>query len=227
MNAPVLNELLKKHSTEFASVVPFDKQKHKVNSFDFTASNQDLAKIDLTDTPAFSAYVSDVLQQNDALYGIGGYLEHRVLYSRSAHFDAQEEPRRLHLGVDIWGEAQTPVFSPLPGQVHSFAFNDNFGDYGHTIILEHKLEDFIFYTLYGHLSKESIQGLNQGLRIQKGQVFAYFGNAEDNGSWPPHLHFQVMTDMLGKQGDFPGVAKFSERAYWASICADANLMLPF
>lgn len=227
MTAQALNELLKKHSTGFASVVPFDKQQQKVYSFDFTASNPDLAQLDLTDTPAFSNYVSEVLKQNNATYGVGGYLEHRVLYSRSTHFDAQEEPRRLHLGVDIWGEVETPVFAPLEGKVHSFAFNNNFGDYGHTIILEHTLEEVVFFTLYGHLSKASIQGLREGMPIEKGQKFAYFGNFEENGSWPPHLHFQVMSDMLGKSGDFPGVAKFSEQEYWASICADANWMLPF
>ncbi len=227
MNSQVLNELLIKHRADFASVVPYDERNDKIFEFDFTASNPDLIHLDLTNTIAFADYITQVLQENNALYGVGGYLEHRVLYSRSSHFDTIEEPRRLHLGVDIWGDVHTPIFAPMDAVVHSFSFNNNFGDYGHTIILQHQLENKTFYTLYGHLSKESTLELEVGIKIAKGQHLADFGNIEDNGSWPPHLHFQIMTNMLGNAGDFPGVGKFSEREYWASICADANLMLPF
>jgi hypothetical protein len=90
---------------------------------------------------------SQKLADNNCRYGIGGYMEHRTIYTRSALFDTDDEPRRLHLGVDIWGDAHT-CLRATKGTVHSFADNDNFGDYGPTIILQHNLDGLscIVYT---------------------------------------------------------------------------------
>ena len=73
-----------------------------------------------------------------------------------------DEPRRLHLGLDIWGPAQAKVMAPLPGKVHSFANNASPGDYGATIILEHPWEGKSIFALYGHLSIDSISELWEG-----------------------------------------------------------------
>src|SRR5205085_1597269 len=102
-------------------------------------------------------YINGKLQHADAKYGIGGYNEHRTIYSRSHMFDASggAEPRRLHLGIDIWGRPYTKVMSPLDGIVHSFAFNNAFGDYGATLIVTHNFYGTTFHTLYGHLSLNS------------------------------------------------------------------------
>ncbi len=135
------------------------------------------------------------------------------------------EPRTLHLGIDIWGEADTPVYAPMQGTVHSFNFNNNFGDYGATIILQHTIEDFYFHTLYGHLSLKSIQNLKEGETVEKGQWIASFGEAEENGHWPPHLHFQIVIDMQGMKGDYPGVCKYSEREIYLANCPDPDLIL--
>jgi murein DD-endopeptidase MepM/ murein hydrolase activator NlpD len=141
-----------------------------------------------------------------ATYGIGGYDEHRTVYSRSKVFDTIEEPRRLHLGVDIWGNAGTPVYAPIDGTVHSFAFNDQYGDYGATIILSHATKERSFHTLYGHLSLSDLNGLSEGQIIRAGQEIAHFGQPQENGHWPPHLHFQMIIDMQGMNGDFPAYA---------------------
>ena len=37
-------------------------------------------------------------------------------------------------------------------------------------------------------------------------VIARIGTTAENGGWPPHLHFQLITDLLDRHGDFPGVA---------------------
>src|SRR5690349_12009347 len=79
--------------------------------------------------------------------------------------------------------------APLDAIVHSFAFNNQQGDYGATIILTHKIEEISFFTLYGHLSLSSIKNIQEGQRIEKGDVFAEFGIPIENGHWPPHLHF--------------------------------------
>ena len=211
-----LEEILSRHAGSFASVVPFDAGKTKLLEMDFTEKNVELTEEILSDTNRFSKYVNNRLSMADATYGIGGYAEHRTIYSRSRLFDGREaeEPRRLHLGIDIWGKPHVAVMSPMEGIVHSFAMNDSPGDYGATIILTHILDGMSFYTLYGHLSLNSLKNMQEGNRIRKGEVFAEFGVPFENGQWPPHLHFQLIADMEGRKGDYPGVCKYSERERW-------------
>jgi murein DD-endopeptidase MepM/ murein hydrolase activator NlpD len=169
-----------------------------------------------------------MLENKNAKYGIGGYGEYRTVYSKSKVFDGEtpeEEPRRLHLGIDIWGKPNTAVMSPMNGLVHSFAFNNRPGDYGAAIILVHQLSGKSFYTLYGHLSLNSIKNISEGDRITKGDVFAEFGIPAENGQWPPHLHFQVINDIEGWSGDYPGVCKYSEREKYLLNCPDPDLLL--
>jgi len=206
-------------------VVDFDPEKDALYPFDFTKNNLELTDDVLRDTAKFSAWVAHKLEENQCLYGIGGYGEHRTIYARSAHFDTTEEPRRLHLGVDIWGPAGTPVYNFHEAVVHSFKFNDHFGDYGATIILKYDFEGLVVYGLYGHLSLASLKGLQEGQVIPGGTAFASFGIPEENGYWPPHLHFQLMFSMRGLRGDYPGVCKFSERLTYLANSPDPNLVL--
>ena len=222
-----LPSLLARHRGTFASVLPtFPLSTTHVVPLDFTANNPLLAHPErLRDTFVFDAVVDEMLTQQGASVGIGGYLENRVIYRRSPHFEAATEPRSLHLGVDVWVPAGTPVAAPLAGVVHSLADNTNFGDYGPTIILQHELEGVTFFSLYGHLTRTDLVGLAPGQAVAAGQVIAHVGPHPENGDWPPHLHFQLMVDMQGRWGDFPGVAPPSERAYWAALCPDPMLVL--
>ena len=222
----LLHERLKTHSSTFHPVVKFDAKNEILIKLDFTKRNQELQFVDVADTNLFSVYVDDKLKQSNAKFGIGGYNELRELYSRSEVFDtSNEEPRRLHLGVDIWGEEGTTVYAPLNGIVHSCAFNDNFGDYGATIILKHDLQDVSFYTLYGHLSLADINCISANQSVEKGAVIAHFGSPHENGNWPPHLHFQIINDIEDYKGDYPGVCKESERDKYLSNCPDPDLIL--
>jgi murein DD-endopeptidase MepM/ murein hydrolase activator NlpD len=207
------------------TIVPFNPSTDKLLLLDFTEANTALTDEIINDTASFSAYISQKLQSASATYGIGGYDEHRTVYSRSKVFDTIEEPRRLHLGVDIWGNAGTPVYAPIDGTVHSFAFNDQYGDYGATIILSHATKERSFHTLYGHLSLSDLNGLSEGQIIRAGQEIAHFGQPQENGHWPPHLHFQMIIDMQGMNGDFPGVCKFSERERYLANCPNPDVLL--
>lgn len=226
MTARNFEERLQKYSGDFHPVVPYAPG-DPLLVMDFTENNQELKPYILNDTNLFMDYINAKLQQAHAKYGIGGYNEHRTIYSRSRKFDgpAGEEPRRLHLGVDIWGKPYTKVMAPVNGIIHSFAFNNAYGDYGATIILSHRLEDFSFYTIYGHLSLNSLKNLREGDVVKKGDVFAEFGIPFENGQWPPHLHFQIILDMQGMKGDYPGVCKFSERDKYLENCPDPGLIL--
>ncbi len=221
----MLSQILAKHSNLFVNVVPFDTTTNKLLLMDFTANNTTLTNKILADTTLFSQYVNEQMQQANALYGIGGYNEHRTIYARSEVFDGTKEPRRIHLGIDVWGKAGTPVFAPIGGMIHSFAFNNQFGDYGATIILQHQLEGVQFHTLYGHLSLASIEHLQEGKYVSQGELLAHFGEPNENGHWPPHLHFQIIEDMELKEGDYPGVCALSEREKYLKNCPDANLIL--
>ena len=215
------------HTPDFHPVVPFSPEQDKLLRMDFTAVNKNLNETLLQHTEAFSQYINDLLQQKNCTYGIGGYNEHRTVYSRSNVFDATsgEEPRRLHLGIDIWGKAGTPVFAPLDATVHSFAFNDRFGDYGATIILQHQLNEVSFYILYGHLSIADLSNLVVGKYIRRGEVFGHFGEPSENGGWPPHLHIQIIEDMQNNVGDYPGVCRYSERTIYLQNCPNPDLIL--
>lgn len=219
-------ERLKMHAGEFHPVVPFI-QGDKLLLLDFTEQNRELYPELLRDTNQFIKYINTKLELAGARYGIGGYGENRMIYTLSPVFDSADggEPRRLHLGIDIWGRPYTRVMAPLDGIVHSFAFNNAFGDYGSTIILTHWLEGLSFHTLYGHLSLNSIKNMQEGDLVKKGDVFAEFGIPFENGQWPPHLHFQLIIDMQDRKGDYPGVCPYSERQSYLANSPDPDLIL--
>lgn len=215
------------HPEAIGKVVDFDADHDRLYHFDLTAANKELTVEVINKPSMFSQLVNEKLRDNNCRYGIGGYMEHRTIYAFSSHFDTDDEPRRLHLGVDIWSDAGTPVYAPLDGIVHSYQDNNTIGDYGPTIILQHDLDGLTLYSLYGHLSRKSLEGLSNGMPVSKNRQIATLGNADENGHWPPHLHFQLMFDMEGKQGDYPGVAKFSEKEIWQKNIPDPGLILRF
>ncbi|MFT3676293.1 MAG: peptidoglycan DD-metalloendopeptidase family protein [Chitinophagaceae bacterium] len=125
------------------------------------------------------------------------------------------------------GPALTPVMAPLPGKVHSRGIHNDRGNYGAVLILQHKLGAFEFYTLYGHLSTASAENKYDGQSVVAGEMIGELGSPAENGDWPPHLHFQVIHDMQGSKGDYPGVCRFSERDKWLLNCPDpAPLLTP-
>ena len=233
-----LYDLLKAHAKDFHKIVDFDETKENIIHLDFSNKNIELQQIDITNTKEFSDYITNKLKTSKAKFGIGGYNENRNFYKRSKLFDIESHKvspaggdlegassRTLHLGTDIWGAAGTKIYAPFGGMVHSFAFNNNFGDYGATIILSHQLQGISFYTLYGHLSLKDITSINEGHYITRGQEFAHFGNEDENGQWPPHLHFQIINDMGMYEGDYPGVCNYTERNYYLKNSPDPDSIL--
>lgn len=230
-----LENVLQKNQPHFRSVVDFNATTEKIAAIDLSGSNKELTEEVYSNTKSFSAYINEKRNEAGARFLIGGYAELRDMYKRSLLFDEEkkygiakpttEEPRRLHIGIDIWGEAGTKVYVPVGGTVHSFAFNDRFGDYGATIILQHQLDTIVFYTLYGHLSLRDIAQLQEGKFISRGELLAHFGDPKDNGNWPPHLHFQIIQDMRLNKGDYPGVCAEKEREKYLSNCPNPDLIL--
>ncbi len=187
---------------------------------DLSESSALLRGLDLTDAAAFQTMIKQQLAGADAAFG--GYNEPRAIYRRSMLFD---DGRNIHLGIDLWTDAGTTVYAALDGTVHSFDYNAGVGDYGPTIILEHRLESETFYTLYGHLSVESIADLEMGQYFAKGAPLAALGTPDVNGDYAPHLHFQIIRDLGDHHGDYPGVCHPDDLAHFLANCPDPNLLL--
>lgn len=214
----------------FAAVVESSWLQADIHWLDLGVGSQELGlSRNIFDERLLDYHIRTLLQERAVQLGIGRYDEIRPLYTS----DIFSEPgnngprwRTIHIGLDLFQPAGSPVFAPLDGVIHSFADNANDRDYGPTIILEHKVTpELTFYTLYGHLSQVSLLGIFAGMSVRRGQQIASTGDMSENGNWSPHLHFQIMLDCLGKSGDFPGVVHYAERNVWTHLCPDPSLFL--
>jgi len=193
---------------------------------DLSVSNIELSKLAIDNATIFEEFIEEKLLKNNAKVAFGGYNEKRNLYKRSTVFnDNQTEERNIHIGLDLWIKSGTAVLAALDGTVHSFNYNNNLGDYGPTILLKHSIKDRTFYTLYGHLSLESIAKIDVGSLFRKGQQLATLGDATVNGNYAPHLHFQIIKDIATNTGDYPGVCSKKDLNYYLENCPDPNLLL--
>ncbi len=225
-----VTEWLRAHQAQFTSVVQPDVRSAHIEVLDLSIGSVDLGNMpEIMDSQAMDTAIFGQLRRVGADVGIGRYDEARLIY-RAPMFraDGNDGPewRTVHIGLDLFQPAGSPVYAPLAGVVHALRDNSGALDYGPTIILRHEPDGCPpFFTLYGHLSRESLPGLSVGQQIEQQQQIATLGDASVNGGWPAHLHFQIILDLLGRDGEFPGVARPSERAIWCSICPDPNVIV--
>ena len=166
----------------------------------------------------FSELVSTVMAAAGTGFAYGRWGERRELYANALFANDDPNARRdIHLGVDVFCAPGTAVLAPLPGRVVVNANNARDLDYGPLLVLEHDTGDQRFYTLYGHLSLDSIADRTVGSDVKPGDRIARVGAPPENGNWPPHLHFQPILDLLGLDADFPGVAPASETEKWFAL----------
>lgn len=215
---------------ETDSVFVIDSAYSKQNyiPLDLSKGNTDLQKVNVSSSDDLGVYINENIRVNKGQVAFGGYLETRDIYQRSTYFNQQanaSDERNIHLGIDIWIDAGTNVLGALDSEVHSYNNNLNHGDYGPTIILKHQFDQLTFYTLYGHLSVESLTSLQVGMKFNQGDKIAELGDASVNGDYPPHLHFQVILDVEKYQGDYPGVSSLNTLDYYKMNCPDPNLLL--
>lgn len=223
-----MKEFLKKIQAQETEIKVIDSNIDYADyvAIDLSATHTDALNLNLTDAKIFEAFIENHLEKNKAKVAIGGYLETRNLYKRSTVFkNTNTEERNIHIGLDLWIKAGTNVLAALDGKIHSFENNTALGDYGPTLILEHNFENSIFYTLYGHLSLDSLTDKIVGTKVNKGETIAKLGASPINGDYAPHLHFQIIKDMQGKKGDYPGVCSKSELAFYLENCPNPDLLL--
>ena len=218
----------------FSKKIQLFKSQQFGNLFDFDLNNVN-KKIVNFDKSSFLLKTNPSNKKLDNLVekflkkniGIGLYKEKRKVY-KSNHYISSLNPlkrRDVHLGIDIFVEENTPIKSPLNGKV-IILHNNNFKyDYGPTVILEHKINNYFFFTLYGHLSKKCLKKLKVGQIVKKGEWIGEIGDYKINGNWPPHLHFQIMTSLLNEVDNFPGVGEEYLLKIWEQISPDPNIIL--
>ncbi len=182
------------------------------------------------DSRHFERQLRRLLEDLDLDTAVGGYQEVRPFYTADFYQTrGLEGPqwRTVHLGLDIWQPAGSPVFAPLPGKIFSLADNRGDRNYGPTIILQHHFDGGkTFYTLYGHLDRSSLAGKEAGDAVAGGERLGAIGPAPENGNWPPHLHWQILLDPLGHTDDFPGVGFYRLRRMWRELCPDPESLQP-
>lgn len=227
MDSKIFSSFLQRISSSSLSVLDKQIPLAQYVPINLSEANPILNTFNVASSQEWDLYIQAYCQNNQAKVAFGGYNETRNIYKRSTYFNQLdiESERNIHLGMDLWIAAGTPIYAPLEGIIHSFANNANFGDYGPTIILEHHMQDVVFYSLYGHLSLDSLSNKKVGASVQQGTQIATLGTAEVNGDYAPHLHFQIIHDLEGFVGDYPGVCSKKNLDTFLQNCPDPNLLL--
>ena len=176
----------------------------------------------------FSELIDEVMRDADTAFAFGRYAEPRELYSNEDFAsDETGESRTIHMGLDLFCATDTPVHAPLDGTVELLGNNDRELDYGPMIVLRHATDTGqIFYTLYGHLSLNTLDSIAQGQEVRAGEQIATVGAPPHNGNWPPHLHMQLVLELMGLDADFPGVAYASKQDYWLTLSPSPAVFFP-
>ena len=203
-------------------------RKNKIEYVDLSVSSKWIGhERDFNDLELFQFKINKLQAQYQDKIIAGGYLEPRPLYTSTAYDkigNNGRESRTIHLGIDFWLPALTPVHALFDGEIVTAVNDAGDKEYGGLVIIKHFTETLEFYTLYGHLTVESALKNNIGDKIKKGDCVAVLGNYPENGNWAPHLHFQLMLSMLDYNIDFPGVTYLNQIEIWKSICPDPNLL---
>jgi len=194
---------------------------------DFSIDNLLLRDVPL-DEKHCQSYLDDFLAETGEQVGWGGYLEKRDLYRGYDNFNQDtKHAREYHLGLDFWADEGTGVYAPWDGVIHSWADRIAPGDYGPVILIVHRFKDKEVVSLFGHLSRGSLQGLYEGKPIRRGDLIGYLGSSQENGGYASHLHFQLIYDLQGFRGDYPGVCSLAELSFFRQNCPDPMEMLGY
>jgi 4-aminobutyrate aminotransferase-like enzyme/Ser/Thr protein kinase RdoA (MazF antagonist) len=224
-----INRWIGANASSFASTLDVDVRTAPSLVFDLSVGSTFLgADPASAHTKALTEKIFHEMNRAGASFGVGRYDEPRSLYSSSLFGSGtpMEERRTVHLGMDLFAEPGASVRAPFEGVVHAIANNTAPQDYGPVVILRHETgggEEF--FTLHGHLTRDTLASLKVGQRVGRGEKFACVGAASENGGWVPHLHFQIIFDLLELGTDFPGVAYASERTVWTGLSPDPNVLL--
>ena len=227
--AIALQAHLKKQAVSLGTLLPEQDLEDGVKAIDLGVGSTLLGNAAEYEAHALQLFKMHQMQaQHPKQLLAGGYGEARSFYAADAFSIEGNDGkayRTVHLGLDVWLPAQTPIHAPLAGVVYVLHDNDRQRDYGPTLILQHEYQRADkatghFYTLYGHLSRATLQQHQVGDAIAVGQLLGWTGEPHENGGWSPHLHLQVMHDLLGFTDDFPGACTPNDWPVMHALCPD-------
>ncbi len=218
---------LAEHTGEMGPLVDVDSGARTI-TLDLSAGSLDLGNWpDFEDGPALRRNLLAQMQAAGAAVAVGRYGEARPFDTRGAprgQSDDGPEWASVHLGLDVFCAAGTPVLAPLPGVVQRA---DAPGP-GATMVLRHSPAGAPeFFSLYRHLSPAP---LAVGQRVERGAVLGQVPGLAEHAPAPgsppmavAHLHLQLAADLL-EMAALPGRVLPAQRAAWFSVCPDPNLM---
>ncbi|MCU1394261.1 MAG: 4-aminobutyrate transaminase [Ilumatobacteraceae bacterium] len=207
----------------FVPVLPRDLSPAALTVIDFSGDTDEGRRLD-------AMFTDDDLATT---VPVGRYGEDRSVYRTEAFETADPDERRtIHIGIDLFAPAGEEVVAPFDAVVHEVGYEAVPLGFGGILVLEHRTDPVDggdgtpFWTLYGHLSSASMQALRPGQRIAAGETVARLGRPDENGGWPPHLHFQLMTDLCGWSAEqIIGVVARSQWDTWRAVFPNPNLVL--
>ncbi len=132
---------------------------------------------------------------------VGRYGEARL---PDAVDDSPEEPATIHLGIDVFSAAGTPVLAPVDAVVSSVA------------PLRLAAPRASHHLVLGGV--EPIVATRQS--VTTGQVIGYV-SSDAGSSWPPHVHVQWVEPDL----EAPDRCRPSVRSGWTALCPDPSASL--
>ena len=215
------------HASDFAPVLELDVRHEPCLVLDFSATGRLVNPPDSDNgEPALTARIHGAMRAANVRLAAGRYDELRPPYASPAAADRDTDPRVVHLGVDLFVEPGMMVHAPVPGVVHDSGASQSALGYGPMVVLRHETDDgTVFFTLYGHLDPEALALCPPGRAVAPGAQLGRIGTSDVNGGWTPHLHVQIIMDLLGLGRRFPGVGHLSQRQAWRLLCPDPNLVL--
>jgi 4-aminobutyrate aminotransferase-like enzyme/Ser/Thr protein kinase RdoA (MazF antagonist) len=226
---PSIVRWLETHRHQFANICDFDlADPDEVAELDLAIDGEHaMAMGQMNSAAEFTDYLDTYLAGQNAKVGLGRYLERRGVYKSEAFETADPNERRdRHLGVDLFMPAGKAIYAPIDGVVECMDLKSDAYDFGPVVILRHKTDDqIVFWTLYGHLDERTLEHLHVGQFLTAGDVIGWIGNFPINGDWPPHTHFQILTNLLGMGAGIHGVGNLSMIDVWESVCPVPDLIL--
>ena len=218
VTSPAVQRWLERNGARCVPVLRRDMSRHRLTVLDLSVNGPTGDSLD----PLFD---DDALEHT---LPVGRYGEDRSVYQTNEFaVSGSPERRTIHVGIDLFAPAGDEVLAPLDGVVADFGNETVPLGFGGILVLRHETDDGTpFWTVFGHLAPSSLEPLVVGRAVRAGEVIGRLGTPPENGGWPPHLHFQVMTDLCGWSAvEIIGVVTRSQWDVWRSLFLNPNLVL--
>lgn len=215
---------IKNNPKVFEKPIDFDFSTEKYLIFDLSIASAEFTGYDWEGRKAISEHLLGRMKASNAKVGVTLYDEPRLFFTSNKYKvpnEDYEELRNVHLGMDFIMEEGTSVLAVLEGEVHYIIRNSPHKDLKNAVVIKHTPKEGIsFFTIYGNITSH----LEVGQKVDKG---AKVGELVFIENWSPHLHLQLVLDLVGCDDNFPVTtsAEANLYAFWRTVSPNPNLIL--